>query len=104
MKFVVGWLKVRPGKRDEFLALARPYIAKTLAEDGIEFFEFNLSSTEPDTVIVIEKYRTPEVHSQHNQTAHFAEMWAHVQRLCIEGKFENISADRVDPDFQRFAP
>ena len=102
MKFVIGWLKLRPGKRDEFLALARPFISTTLEEDGVEFFEFHLSSTDPDTVIAIEKYRTPEVHDLHHQTAHFAEVWGHVERLCIEGRFENILADRVDPDFARF--
>jgi quinol monooxygenase YgiN len=52
MKFVIGWLRVRPGKRDEFMALARPFIAITLREEGIDFFEFHLSSTDPDTVVV----------------------------------------------------
>ena len=103
MKFVIGWLKVRPGKRDELVALARPFIATTLKEEGVEFFEFHLSSTDCDTVIVVERYRTPEVHDLHHKTAHFAEMWGHVQRLCIEGRFENIFADRVDTDIARFA-
>ena len=103
MKFVIGWLKLRPGKREEFMALARPFIATTLKEDGVEFFEFHLSSTDPDTVIVVEKYRTAEVHDLHNQTAHLAEIWGHVQRLCIEGRFENVFADRVEPEFERFA-
>ena len=101
MKFVIGWLKVRPGKRDEFMALAGPFIGATLRESGVEFFEFHLSSTDPDTVIAIEKYRTPTVHDRHHQTAHFAEMWEHVQRLCIEGRFENIYADRQPDSFDK---
>jgi len=103
MKFGVGWLKLKPGKRDEFMALARPFVSETLKEDGVEFFEFHLSSTDPETVIAIEKYRTPEAHDLHHRTAHFAEMWGHVQRLCIEGRFENIFEDNVQPDFSRFA-
>ena len=103
MKFVIGWLKLRPGMRDEFMALAGPFIEAALRENGVEFFEFHPSSTDPDTVIAIEKYRTPEAHDLHHQTPHFAEMWGHVQRLCIEGRFENIFADRVDADFARFA-
>ena len=91
MKFVTGWLSLRPGKRDEFMALARPFMAATL------------SSTDPDAVIALEKYRTPGAHDLHHQTPHFAEMWGHVQRLCIEGRFENIFAGRVEPDFARFA-
>jgi len=103
MKFVIGWLKVKPGKRDEFMALALPFAATALKQDGVEFFEFHLSSTDPDSVIAVERYRTPEVHDLHHQTAYFAEMWGHVQRLCIEGRFENIFADRVDSDLARFA-
>jgi quinol monooxygenase YgiN len=103
MKYVVGWLKAKPGKRDELMALARPFIAETLKEDGVEFFEFHPSATDPDAVVVVERYRTPEVHDLHHQTPHFAEMWAHLQKLCIEGRFENIFADRVQPDFVRFA-
>jgi quinol monooxygenase YgiN len=36
-----------------------------------------LSSTDPDAVIAVEKYRTPEAHDLHHQTPHFAEMWGH---------------------------
>src|SRR5262245_17353546 len=104
MKFVIGWLKVRRGMRDEFMDLAHAYSATTLElEEGIEFFEFHLSSTDPDTVIVVEKYQTSEIHDRHHQTEHFARMWEQVQRLCVEGRFQNIFADRVEPDFARFA-
>ena len=34
MKFAIGWLKLRPEKRDEFVPLAQLFIAKTLKEDG----------------------------------------------------------------------
>ena len=34
MKFVTGWLKLGPGKRDQFMPLAQPFIADTLREDG----------------------------------------------------------------------
>ena len=103
MKFVIGWLKLRPGKREEFLALAHPYAAKCLAvEDGIEFFQFHPSSADADTVIVVEKYQSPEIHDLHQQTEHFRQMWKQVERLCTEGRFENIFADRVEPDAHRF--
>ncbi len=103
MNFVIGWLKVKPGKRDEFMKLAHPYSATTIAsEQGIEFLEFHPASTDPEMVIVIEKYHTSEVHDLHHKTEHFEEMWAQVQRLCVEARFENIFADRVEPDLIRF--
>ena len=103
MKFVIGWLKVKPGKRDEFIDLVHPYSATTIAlEEGIEILEFHPASTDPDMVIVIEKYRTPEVHDLHHKTEHFERMWAQVQRLCVAARFENIFADRVEPDLISF--
>jgi len=103
MKYVIGWLKLKPGKRDEFLTLMRPFTEKTRQEEGVDFFECHPSSTESDTVLVVERYRTAEDHDLHHQTAHFADIWGHVQRLCVEGRFENIFADRVDIDTARFA-
>ena len=41
MKYVIGWLKLRPGARDELMTLARPFVAETLKEDGMIFFEFH---------------------------------------------------------------
>jgi len=34
MKYVTGCLKLGPGKRNEFMPLAQPFIANTLKEDG----------------------------------------------------------------------
>ena len=82
--------------------MARAYSTTVEREDGIEFLEFHLSSSDPDAVIVIERYRTPEVHDLLHQTPQFHEMWKDVQRLCVEGRFENIFAERVEPDFERF--
>ena len=45
MKYVIGWLRLQPGKRDEFLTLMRPFIEKTCQEDGVDFFECHPSST-----------------------------------------------------------
>ena len=41
MKFVIGWLTLKPGTRDEFMTLCRPFIAATREEEGVDFFEFH---------------------------------------------------------------
>ena len=94
-KFIMGWLTARPGKRDEFMAISKPYIATTLQEQGVVFFEFHPSSTDPNLVIVVECYETPEAQDVHHGTPHFAAMWKEVQRLIAEARFENIFAARV---------
>jgi hypothetical protein len=34
MQFVIGWLKLKPGKRQEFMPLAKTHEAATQKEDG----------------------------------------------------------------------
>ena len=101
-KFIMGWLTARPGKRDEFMAISQAYIATTLKEKGIVFFEFHPSATDPNLIIVVECYETPEAHDLHHTTPHFAAMWKEVQRLIMEAKFQNIFAARVVPDAVKF--
>jgi quinol monooxygenase YgiN len=102
MKFVIGWLKLKPGRRDEFMAVSRPFIAATLREEGVVFFEFHHNSTDLDGVVVVECYKSHAAHELHWATPHFATMWKEVERLTIEGRFENIFADRTASDVARF--
>ena len=101
-KFIMGWLTARPGKRDEFMAISEPYIETTLQEQGVIFFEFHPSLTDPDLVIVVECYETPEAQDLHHRTPHFVAMWSEVQRLIAEARFENIFAARVVTDAVKF--
>jgi quinol monooxygenase YgiN len=102
MKFVIGWLTLKPGKRDEFLVLSRPFIAATLQEEGVIFFEFHTSLTDPDGAVVVECYKDREAHELHWTTPHFSAMWRNVERLALEGRFENIFADRTATDVVQF--
>jgi quinol monooxygenase YgiN len=102
MKFVIGWLTLKPGRRDEFMAVAQSFIAATVREEGVVFFEFHHSSTDPDGVVVVECYKNHEAHQLHWTRPHFVAMWKDVERLAIEGSFENIFADRTVPDVVKF--
>ena len=98
----MGWLTARPGKRDEFMAISEPFIATTRREKGVVFFEFHPSLTDPDLILVVECYETPEAHDLHQSLPHFAPMWKEVQRLIAEARFENIFASKVDSDAVTF--
>jgi quinol monooxygenase YgiN len=101
-KFVMGWLTARPGKRDEFMAISQAFIATTRQEKGVVFFEFHPSSTDPDLIVVVECYETPEAHALHQTTPHFIATWKEVQRLIAEARFQNIFAASVVPDAVKF--
>jgi len=101
-KYIIGWLTLRPGTRDEFMALARPYIATCLQEEGCLFFEMNPSGSGPDVVTVAECCKDEEAHEAHLRPPAFQAMWAEIGRLALHGRFENIFPDRVLPDTVSF--
>jgi quinol monooxygenase YgiN len=97
-KFIIGWLKCRPGKRDELVALAGPYVTACRAEDGCLFFEMNPSITDPDVMTVAEGFASAGAHERHLQQETFRTLWGRLPDLCLTGKFENIYADHVQSD------
>lgn len=95
MEYVIGWLKLKPGKRDEFMRLAGPVVATTQKEDGCLFYEIHPTTLDPDTVIVIEGWQTIEQHQAHQKAPHHVAFGPEVVRLAIEGRFEEIDAKDV---------
>ena len=101
-KYVIGWLSFAPGRRDGFMAMARPYVAACRAEPGCVFFEMNPSDTDPDVVTVMECFESAEAHAAHLRTPGFETFWAELGRIGRSGRFENIFAGRVEPDAVEF--
>lgn len=101
-KFIVGWLTCKPGKRDEFMAVARAYAQVSLAEDGCIFYEMNASGRSPDTVILTECFKNEAAHAAHLATPEFEAFFAELERLCLGGEFENVIADTVTSDTHRY--
>lgn len=97
-KFIIGWLKCRPGKRDELVALLGPYVAACRAEEGCLFFDMNPSVTEPDVVVVSECFASRAAHQAHVEQETFRRFWNQLYELCLEGRFENIFPGHVEPD------
>ncbi|WP_344091680.1 putative quinol monooxygenase [Microbacterium deminutum] len=57
----IGTLGVKPGRRDELVALlTRP--GRQLADAGCLLYEVGVSDLEPDTVFVAELWTTAEAH------------------------------------------
>ncbi len=76
------------------MTLCRPFIAATREEEGVDFFELHNDLGNSDGIVVVERYKSHEAHELHWTTPHFQAMWHIVQ--AIEGRFENIFADRVE--------
>ena len=101
-KFIMGWLKFKPGKRDAFIAASREYVEVCRTEAGCEFFDFSVSLFDPDMAMAMECFSSREMHAAHLETERFKTFWKQLGEVCIEGRFENIFADHIEPDSARF--
>ncbi len=101
-KFIIGWMRFKQGTRPEVLAAAAPFMAATRSEKGCLFFEMTVSLIDPDAVLVVECFESPEAHDSHDATAHMATFRIVLGRLLVDSHFEFIFADRVEENGAMF--
>lgn len=102
MQFVIGWLQLIPGKREEFLSLAKPHQAITQKEEGCLFYEWHPSATNRDELVLVEGWKTREHHQAHQNAPHHKALGQQVGQFAVSGRFEEIEATNVvtqRPDF-----
>jgi len=100
-KYVMGWLKLKPGKRDAFVAEYQKGALATRREPGCVFYDFALSSEDTDTVLIMECFANEDAHASHLKQPHFKAVWAAFQKFGAEGRFEDIWSNTFKPSSVR---
>jgi quinol monooxygenase YgiN len=95
MRYIIGWLRAKPGKREEFLRRTKPAFAITKKEDGCLFYEAHPAADDPDLIVFIEGWQTAEQHRAHEKAAHHVALGPTVVELCTGGTFHEIDAAKV---------
>ena len=67
------YMKVAPEQRDVFLERTAKVVAGTVAEEGNISYHLYEDTVEPNTFILVEKWKDAESLKLHEQTAHFQE-------------------------------
>ena len=62
MDTVLGWLRLKPGKRVAFMSQVPRYLAHTRAMDGVLFAEISASAEDSDLVLLMFGYRDATAH------------------------------------------
>ena len=62
MDAVLGWLRLKPGKREAFMSQVPRYLAATRSMDGVLFAEINPSHEDADLVVLTFGYRDATAH------------------------------------------
>lgn len=73
MLIIAGKIKIRADKRDEAIAAALTMAAATQQEDGCETYQFYEDLSEPNTILIFERWESAEHLKAHFHTPHMAE-------------------------------
>ena len=95
MQYVIGWLELKPGKREEFMILAREHQTTTQKEEGCLFYEWHPSATDEDVLVLVEGWKSHEDHQAHQDAPHHQALVQEVGKYAVSGRFEEIEAARV---------
>ena len=94
--YIVGWVRLPPGNRDHFMALAPACVKATSAEPGCHFFKMNPSASDPDEVTTVECFVDQAAHTAHVSTGHSQAFLAELGALALSVRFERVLAGRVE--------
>ena len=95
MWYVIGRVRLKPGRRESFLRDFRAYRETSRKDEGCIYFEMAAGSDDPDTVVIIECFTTRDAHQAHLNTAHYAAGGPRFQADLLEADFEDIGASDV---------
>jgi quinol monooxygenase YgiN len=68
--YVMATIQLQPGKQEEFLKAARPFIAESRKEKGCLAYDMHVSATDPNRIVSVEQYESDAAMSAHNTSPH----------------------------------
>jgi quinol monooxygenase YgiN len=101
-KYVMGWLKLKPGMRAEFLDHYAVGAEATRREPGCVFYDYAVSPGDPDAMVLMECFASEADHAAHLETPHFKAVWRAFESLGVSGTFQDIWSDSFKPSAVRF--
>jgi quinol monooxygenase YgiN len=73
---VIAKLQIQDGKAEQTIEMFKELLTKVSTEDGTMLYSLNRKSSDPNTLVVIERYKDKEALTAHSSTAHFKEFSA----------------------------
>ena len=96
MIYVIAELRVKPGTADKAIAAARLSVAETVKENGCISYDMHRSVTDPERLVLVERWETPEALKRHMETPHFKAWRAVSPDFVAERKVEIVTPEKID--------
>ena len=94
MVAVIAKIRVKEGKADDMVQLLKDIIPSVKQEEGTLYYTVNRDRTDPNLVVVVEKYKDDQAFGAHSSTPYLAELFGKAQAL-VEGDMELMMMDEV---------
>ena len=78
------FIRVKPERLEEFLALSADNAGNTLKEPGALRFDVLQQQDDPTRIVFVEAYRSAEGHAAHKETAHYRRWKAAAEEMMAE--------------------
>lgn len=104
MRYVIGRMTVRPGKRDEFLGKSAGYVSASRAEEDCVYYEQGPMHGNPDGIVLVECWKTAEGHAAHLASAYAKAFGPTAQKYILRGEFQEMDVNNPNNVVLDFGP
>jgi quinol monooxygenase YgiN len=94
--YVIAEVCVKPGMIDKAIAAARLSVAETVKENGCISYDMHQSVTDPQRLVLVERWESREALTAHFETPHFKAWRAAGPEFVAERKAEIITPEKID--------
>jgi quinol monooxygenase YgiN len=92
---VIAKLTVQEGKADETIAALKGLMKKVATEEGTLLYSMNRKSSDPNTIVIVERYKDKQALAAHSATPHFKEFSAKLAAV-LAGKPDIAVMDELE--------
>lgn len=96
MIYVIATVKIRPGSFDAVREAAMPCIEATREEPGCELYDMNLSVSNSQRLVFVERWKSRDDLEKHFSTPHMKKWRELAAPHIVERTIEIISPERVE--------
>lgn len=82
---LIAKLPVKPERLQDAIDLIKPFIEKVSEEKGTLSYTLNQDKSDPNTLVILERYKDAEALKYHGQTPHFKDFSSQIGNL-LSGK------------------
>lgn len=92
---VIAKLAIQAGKIDETITMLKAMMEKVATEEGTLLYSLNRNPTDPNTLVIVERYKDKDALSAHSSTPHFKELFAKLATV-LAGKPDIAVMDELE--------